>query len=424
MTRFQAPPGTLDWTFDRLDVRRAVEAAARTVFERASFREIVTPVFEDTGLFARTSGEGSEVVTKEMYSFVDRGDRPISLRPEFTAGVVRAYLEHGMGRLPQPVRLWSCGNAYRYNRMQRGRYREFVQFNAEAIGSHDPAVDAEIIALQVAWYRELGLEGLVIELNSIDEPASRRAYVERLREYLDRHAGELSEEIRRLRDVNPLRAFDTKDERSRAILADAPKITDHLSPEADEHFAQVRALLDARGIAYTLEPTLVRGLDYYTHTAWEVKWPPLGAQSTIGGGGRYDGFAVILGGQPTPGVGFAAGIDRLVLALEDQGRAEALVPDRRPDAFFQITAAEARPRLLAILDEARAGGVVAETDLAGRSAKGQWKHADRLGARLIVVCEHDDWAAGTVRVRDRERGGEESVAIETLAQLLTGRIER
>ena len=308
--------------------------------------------------------------------------------------------------------------------MQRGRYREFVQFNAEAIGSHDPAVAAELIALQVAWYRALGLEGLVIELNSIDEPASRRAYVERLRAFLDQHAGELSEEIRRLRDVNPLRAFDTKDERSRTILADAPKITDHLSPEAADHFAQVRALLDARGIAYTLEPTLVRGLDYYTHTAWEVKWPPLGAQSTIGGGGRYDGFAEILGGAPTPGVGFAAGVDRLVLALEDQGRAATLVPDRRPDVFLQVTAPAARPRLLAVLDDARAGGVTGETDLAGRSAKGQWKHADRLGARLIVVCDDDDWAAGTVRVRDRERGGDEAVAIDALAAYLMERIER
>ena len=419
---FQSPPGTQDWLPERMAIRRAVVARAEDIFGAAGYQEMAVPLIEDTALFVRTSGEGSDVVTKEMYSFVDRGDRDLSLRPELTAGLVRAYLQHGLATRPQPVRIYSCGNAYRYNRMQRGRLREFVQFDVEAIGSADPAVDAEIIALQMRWLTAIGMDGLELEINSIDTPAARRAYVAELQAFIDAHAADVSEDVRRLRDVNPLRAFDTKDERSRAVLADAPKITDRLSPEAAEHFAAVRAFLDARGVAYRVEPTLVRGLDYYTHTAWEIKWPPLGAQSTVSGGGRYDGFAEILGGAPTPGIGFAAGIDRIVLALQDQGRADALAAGREPDLFAQITADEARPRLHALLDELRVQGVRCEADLAGRSAKGQWKHAERVGARLIVQCGPEEWAAGTVQLRDRELRATDPVALEDLVRIVVERI--
>lgn len=419
---YQSPPGTQDWLPERMAIRRAVVARAEAIFTAAGYREIVVPLLEDTGLFVRTSGEGSDVVTKEMYSFVDRGERDLSLRPELTAGIVRAYLQHGLATRPQPVRVYSFGNAYRYNRMQRGRLREFVQFDVEAIGSDDPAVDAEIIALQMAWLTAVGMDGLELEINSIDTPAARRAYVAELQAYLDDHVAELSDDVRRLRDVNPLRAFDTKHEGSREVLAGAPKITDRLSPAAAEHFAAVRAFLDARGVAYRVEPTLVRGLDYYTHTAWEIKWPPLGAQSTVSGGGRYDGFAEILGGPPTPGIGFAAGIDRIVLALQDQGRAEALVGEDRPDLFLQITEPAARPALHALLDELRLAGVRCEADLAGRSDKGQWKHAERLGARLVGQCGSDEWSAGTVLLRDRARGGTETVPLAEFARVVMERI--
>lgn len=422
MTSRQSPPGTQDWLPDRMAIRRAVIERAEEIFAAAGYREMTVPLIEETGLFVRTSGESSDVVTKEMYSFTDRGDRAISLRPELTAGLVRAYLQHGMATLPQPVRIFSCGNAYRYNRMQRGRLREFVQFDVEAIGSADPAVDAEMIALEMRWLTAIGMDGLELEINSIDTPAARRVYVEELRAFIDAHAAELSADVLRLRDANPLRAFDTKDEGSRAVLRDAPKITDRLSPEAAAHFASVRAFLDARGVAYRVEPTLVRGLDYYTHTAWEIKWPPLGAQSTVSGGGRYDGFAEILGGPPTPGIGFAAGIDRIVLALEDQGRAAALVADSGAALFAQITADEARPRVHALLDELRLNGVRCEADLAGRSGKGQWKHAERLGARLVAQCGPEEWAAGTVLLRDRSRGGSESVALEDLVRIVIERI--
>ncbi len=418
----KGPPGTQDWLPERMAIRRAVVDRATAIFGAAGYAELAVPLFEETGLFERTSGESSEVVTKEMYSFRDRGDRAISLRPELTAGIVRAYLQHGLHKRPQPVRVFTCGTAYRYNRPQRGRLREFVQFDAEAIGSHDAAVDAELIALQMAWLEAIGMTGLELEVNSIDTPAARRLYVADLRDYLDRHAAELSDDVLRLRDTNPLRAFDTKHERSQAILADAPKITDRLSTEAAAHFAEVRAFLDARGVSFRVEPTLVRGLDYYTHTAWEIKWPALGAQSTVSGGGRYDGFAEVLGGPPTPGVGFAAGIDRIVLALEDQGIAGALVGPVAIDVFVQITEPAARPALHALLDRLRLAGVSAEADLAGRSDKGQWKHAERVGARIVVQCGPSDWAAATVTVRDRERGGSEAVALTRLVDDIVERI--
>jgi histidyl-tRNA synthetase len=420
---YQALPGIHDWPPERMALQRAVLETARHMFEAAGYEEIGVPVLEATELFVRTSGEGSEVVTKEMYSFTDRGDRAVSLRPEFTAGIVRSYLELGMSRRPQPVRVFTAGNAWRFNRPQRGRYREFVQFDVEAIGSSDPAVDAELIALQMGWLEAVGMDGLELELNSIDTFAGRAAYVEELRAFLDLHRDELSDDVRRLRDVNPLRAFDTKDERSQAVLEHAPKITDRLTPEADEHFAQVRAFLDARGVRYRIVKTLVRGLDYYTHTAWEIKWPALGAQSTVSGGGRYDGFAELLGGPPTPGIGFAAGIDRIVLALEDQDRAAALLDTRaRCDAFAVITAPAARPRLHALVDELRAAGLRAEADLAGRSAKGQAKQAERLDARIVIECGEAEWGRRVATVRDRELGGSEEVALDAVAGFVSRRI--
>jgi histidyl-tRNA synthetase len=422
MPRFQALPGTEDWLPERLALRRRVERAAAETFERAGYREVRVPTIEATELFVRTSGESSDVVTKEMYSFTDRGGRDVSLRPELTAGIVRAYIEHGMAMLPQPVRVYASGAAFRYNRAQRGRLREFVQFDVEAIGSADPAVDAELVALSLAWLQSLGIDGLVLELNSIDTPDARRAYVADLVDYMGRHAADLADDVLRLRDVNPLRAFDTKDARSREVLAGAPKITERLSPAAAEHFAAVRGFLDARGIAYEVVPTLVRGLDYYTHTAWEIRWPQLGAQDALLGGGRYDGFVEQLGGPPTPGIGFAAGIERIVLALADLGLAAGA--DAGVDAFVLITAPAARPRLHAALDAARALGVRCEADLGGRSAKGQFTQADRVGARLVASCGPEEWARGVVALRDRESGARDEVAIDDLPLTLARRAGR
>lgn len=413
---FQPPRGTLDWLPDRQAARRAMIERFRALCEGAGYREAATPVFEDKTLFSRTAGESSEVVGKEMYLFEDQGERTMALRPEFTASLMRLYLDSGLSREAQPVRLWCAGSCYRYAAVQRGRYREFTQVDAEAIGSEDPAVDAELIALQMRWYGALGLDGIELRINTIGDRGDREPYLALLRAYLDEHLGDVDAEVRRQRDLNPLRAFDTKDPASAAVMADAPKLSDHVSGAAREHFAAVRAFLDARGIAYVVDPTLVRGLDYYTRTTWEVAWPELGAQSGIGGGGRYDGLAESIGGPATPGVGFASGVERVLLALEDQGRLPA--PERGVDAFFAVFCDAARPALHALLDEARDAGVVCEADLAGRAAKGQLKQADRIGAARTVVCGDDEWARRVCLVRDMASGEQTEVALDALVALL------
>ena len=414
---FQAPRGTLDWYGARAALRRAVLDIAREVFESAGYGQVVTPTFEDTGVFARTSGEGSDVVRKEMYSFTDRSGRPLTLRPEGTAGVMRAYLEH-MTRLPQPVKVWYEVPMFRYNAVQKGRYREHYQFGVEAIGSDDPAVDAEQIGLQRRWYERVGVQGLQLFVNSIGDGNCRPAYLELLVDFLDEHAAELCDECRERRDVNPLRTFDCKEKGCRAVMASAPKITDHLCDECAAHFADVRAHLDARGVAYTVDPGLVRGLDYYTRTAWEWVWPELGAQSTLSGGGRYDGLAEQLGGRPAPGVGFGAGVERLVLTLEETGRGPAVA--RPLDALFAVLAEEARPRVHALMDDVRAAGVTCDAAYGGRRLKRALELADRRGVPAVVIVGEDEWAAGEATVRDMTTGEQRRVALDRLAEELRG----
>ena len=412
---FQAPRGTLDWYGARAALRRAVLDAARDVFEAAGYGQVVTPTFEDTGVFARTSGEGSDVVRKEMYSFTDRSGRPLTLRPEGTAGVMRAYLEH-MTRLPQPVKLWYEVPMFRYAAVQKGRYREHYQFGAEAIGSDDPAVDAELIGLQRRWYEGVGVTGLRLLVNSIGDGKCRPAYLELLVRFLDAHADELCDECRERRDVNPLRTFDCKEKGCRAIMASAPKITDHLCDECAAHFADVRAHLDARDVSYAVDPGLVRGLDYYTRTAWEWQWPELGAQSTLSGGGRYDGLAEQLGGRPTPGVGFGAGVERLVLTLEETGAGPAL--GRSLDALFAVLADAARPRIHAAMDDVRAAGIRCDAAYGGRRLKRALELADRRGIPTVVIVGDDEWAAGEATVRDMTTGDQRRVALDRLAEEL------
>jgi histidyl-tRNA synthetase len=392
------PRGTLDWLPPRVALRQHVIEVATETFEKAGFRQIVTPVFEDTALFARTAGETSDVVTKEMYSFADRSDRPLTLRPEGTAPVVRAYLQHGLAREPQPVRLWYVAPMYRYAAVQAGRYREHYQFGVEAIGSADAAVDAEVIALQAAWFRGLGLSDLELHLNSIGDAACRPAYREALVAYFTPVRDELSDESKERLERNPMRILDSKDERDRRFVPDAPKISQYLCDDCRAHLETVQAHLTARGVPYVLDDGLVRGLDYYTRTAWE--WIPLEdgrAQATISGGGRYDGLAEQLGAKPTPGVGFGCGIERVVLALE---AAEQVPVERGCDWFCAVDVEAARPRVGALLDLARADGLSAEMDLAGRSMKGQLRHAGRLGARVVSVIGADEWKRGVARIRE------------------------
>jgi histidyl-tRNA synthetase len=412
---FQAPRGTLDWYGARAALRRSVLDAAREVFEAAGYGQVVTPTFEDTGVFARTSGEGSDVVRKEMYSFTDRSGRPLTLRPEGTAGVMRAYLEH-MTRLPQPVKLWYEVPMFRYAAVQKGRYREHYQFGVEVIGSDDPAVDAELIGLQRRWYEGVGVKGLRLLVNSIGDGKCRPAYLELLVAFLDDHADELCDECRERRDVNPLRTFDCKEKGCRAVMASAPKITDHLCDECAAHFADVRAHLDARGVDYAVDPGLVRGLDYYTRTAWEWQWPELGAADALSGGGRYDGLAEQLGGRPTPGVGFGAGVERLVLTLEETGAGPPA--GRSLDALFAVLADDARPRVHAVMDDVRAVGVRCDAAYGGRRLKRALELADRRGIPTVVIVGEDEWAAGEATVRDMTTGEQRRVALDRLAEEL------
>jgi histidyl-tRNA synthetase len=346
------------------------------------YRKIVTPGFEDTDLFVRTSGEGSDVVQKEMYTFQDRGGRSLTLRPEATAPICRAYLQHGMHREPQPVKLYTVGPMWRYDRPQKGRYREHRQLSVEAIGSDDPAVDGELIQFYDELLRRLGVSDYVLELNSIGDANCRPAYLERLEAWLDEHDAELDDEARGKRQTTPLRVFDVKSERVQEVLRDAPKIGEALCDACRGHFEQVRGFLDALGVRYQLRPTLVRGLDYYTRTTFEFKDEAIGAQDSICGGGRYDGLIEAIGGPPTPAIGFGAGIERLLVSIGD-----AQLEPPAIDVFFVAGEGADRKAIAAALAELRRRGLSADMDYAGRSVKGQWTQAGRLGARRVEVVE-------------------------------------
>lgn len=389
MPSFEAPRGTHDILPSEQPAWQFVKREFEALCELYGYRRIDTPVFEDTDLFARTSGEGSDVVTKEMYTFEDRGGRSLTLRPEPTAGIVRAYLEHGLHREPQPQKLFTIASQYRYGRPQKGRYREFWQLDVEAIGSDDAATDAEVIQLYGALLGRLGITEYQLELNSIGDPDCRPAYLEeRLKPWLAEHATSLDEATREQASRNPLRALDNlaaKPPAVRDVLRQAPAIGDSLCEPCRAHFAEVRRYLDAFGVRYELVPTLVRGLDYYTRTTWEFVGPEGGSQSVLSGGGRYDGLAEELGGPPTPGVGFGAGIERLLIALDQAGTTAPA--DEGIDIFFVCGEGADRAAVLAKLMELRAAGVRADADFAGRSVKGQHTQAGRLGAKKVVLVD-------------------------------------
>ena len=380
MTRFEAPRGTHDILPSEWPAWSRVLDTAESLCERYGYRRIQTPAFEDTELFARTSGSGSDVVQREMYTFTDRADRSLTLRPEGTAPICRAYLEHGVHKEAQPQKLYTVATMYRYSAPQRGRYREHWQLSVEAIGSDDPALDAELIQLYDELLRQLGVTGYQLRLNSIGDRACRPAYVERLEAWLDEHADALDDEARQKRATSPLRVFDVKNERVLAALEEAPKIGDALCEPCREHFAAVRRYLDTLGVRYELVPTLVRGLDYYTRTAFEFVDEAIGAKSAIVGGGRYDYLVEELGGPPTPGIGFGAGIERLLLSLGDDVSAEQPAID-----VFLAVEDLPRERVLTLLLELRRRGLSADTDYAGRSLKGQLTHARRLNARATAI---------------------------------------
>jgi histidyl-tRNA synthetase len=397
-TKFEAPRGTHDILPSEQPLWQRVTGEIERLCALYGYRRIQTPVFEDTELFARTSGAGSDVVQKEMYTFTDRAGRSLTLRPEATAPIVRAYLEHGFHREPQPQKLFTIATMYRYATPQKGRYREHWQASIEAIGSNDPAVDAEVIQLYDELLRRLTVTNYHLELNSIGDRNCRPAYVERLNEWLDEHEDVLDEEARQKRATTPLRVFDVKSERVRAALANAPKIGESLCDPCREHFDAVQRYLDACAVEYELVPTLVRGLDYYTRTTWEFVGPEHGAQSSISAGGRYDYLAEDIGGPPTPGVGFGAGIERLLIALEDAGMEPPA--DEPVDVFFATEEAAPRDLVVPLMAKLRREGRVCETDYAGRSLRGQLTQASRLGSRVTVIV-------GPQRATIRRSGSED-----------------
>jgi histidyl-tRNA synthetase len=405
VTRFEAPRGTHDILPSEQPLWQWVTGQMQEVCALYGYRRIDTPGFEDTDLVIRTSGGGSDVVQKETYTFSDRGGRSLTLRPEATAPICRAYIQHGLHREPQPQKLYTIGPMWRYDRPQKGRYREHWQLSVEAIGTDDPAVDAEVIQLYTELLRRLGVTRFTLEINSIGDATCRPAYVEQLSRWLDDHDAELDEEARAKRATSPLRVFDVKSERVQAVLAAAPKIGDALCDECREHFARVRAFLDAYGVAYELVPTLVRGLDYYTRTTFEFKSEDLGAKDTICGGGRYDGLIQEIGGDPTPGIGFGAGVERLLLSVPSTREEQPV------DVYFVATESADRACILPLLAELRRRGLRADMDYAGRSQKGQLGQASRQHAGWTVIVDggqatvrepgRDDWTAQLDELVDR-----------------------
>lgn len=410
-SKYQAPRGTFDVLPEQARARARIGHAAAAIFSRAGYEPIATPAFEDTELFERGVGRSTDIVRKEMFTFEDKGGRSLTLRPEGTAPICRAYVEHGMQALAQPVKLFYVGPFFRHERPQAGRYRQFHQLGAEAIGSDSPLADAEVIGLLAELLAELGVPGVELRLGSLGSLDTRQAFLEELKAHLRAHEGELSKEVRERIEANPLRAFDSDDEGTRAVMAAAPKLVERLEGADAEHFAEVRALLDAAGVDYVIDPTLVRGLDYYTRTIFSFVCDRLGAQSEIGGGGRYDGLVEQLGGKPTPAVGWAAGIERIMLALDEEAPAESR------EVF--IAAGEGggseRSRAMVLAGELRRAGISAEVDLGGRGLKGQLKHADRIGARRVVILEE-----GGAQLRDMASGEQRPVDPGNLVAEIAG----
>jgi histidyl-tRNA synthetase len=402
-----APKGTYDILPADQPLRRWVIGRAEDVFRRYGYRRIDTPMFEETKLFSRGVGESTDIVRKEMYTFEDLGGRSMTLRPEGTAPVARAYVEHGMHTLPLPVKLYYHSPMFRYESPQSGRFRQHYQLGVEAFGSDAPEVDAEVIGVLAALYGELGLQGLVLRLNSMGCKECRPGYSSALRDYLTVHAGQFCRECLERSRINPMRTFDCKAASCRAALGEAPRLADHLCPACAEHHQRVQEYLGVQGITYVSDHTLVRGMDYYTRTTFEFQSPVLGAQSGVGGGGRYDDLVESIGGPPTPGVGFGTGIERIILALSRSGVESH--SHESPAVYLVALTPEARQEVFGLAHEMRVQGAAVELDYMGRSAKGQMKQAGRSGARYAFIIGEQELADRVVTVRDLQSGEEASL---------------
>jgi len=411
-----APRGTKDILPDTVGDWLYVEDNIRSLCRRFGYQEIRTPMFEHTELFQRGIGEGTDVVDKEMYTFTDRGDRSITLRPENTASAVRAYLQNKLYAENALTKLFYIGSMFRYDRPQAGRMREFHQFGVEAIGESNPAVDAEIILLAMKLLQGLGLNDLELYINSVGCPTCRAKYRTMLQDFFRDKLDDLCEDCRSRFDRAPMRILDCKKDAEKPYMKDAPKITDCLCDECSDHFQKLQKHLTKAGVKFELDPRLVRGLDYYTKTAFEVKYPPLGAQSAVAGGGRYDGLIEEMGGNPTPAVGFATGLERVLLALEKQG----LLPDknRSVDVYVVALGEAAQEEAFKLVMDLRDAGFSAAVDYAGRSMKAQMKQANKLGAKFAAIMGDDELSEGVVMLRDMAGSEQEKVPVNELISKL------
>ncbi|OWY69089.1 histidine--tRNA ligase [cyanobacterium TDX16] len=395
MGEIQALRGTRDILPDEVVFWQRVEATARHILSKAAYREIRTPIFEQTTLFERGIGEATDVVGKEMYTFIDRGDRSITLRPEGTAGVVRALIEHGLYTQGGVQRLWYTGPMFRYERPQAGRQRQFHQLGVEVIGSADPRADAEVIAIATEILQNLGLKNLHLDLNSVGNKADRQNYRQALVDYFTPYKGELDPDSQDRLTRNPLRILDSKDERTKEIAQNAPSILDYLSSESQQHFERVQQLLSDLSIKYQLNPRLVRGLDYYTHTAFEVISDDLGAQATVCGGGRYDGLVAELGGPDTPAVGWAIGLERLIILLQ-----QLQTPPVSELDFYVVSRGDrAEAQALILAQKLRQAGFSVELDLSGSAFKKQFARADKSGTVACLILGDEEAANQTVKLK-------------------------
>jgi histidyl-tRNA synthetase len=402
---FQAPRGTQDILPEDAPYWALVEAEMHRQARLANYGEIRTPTFEDTSIFQRGVGAATDIVEKEMYTFLDKGGDSMTLRPEATAGIMRAYLQRGLASRPQPVKLYTLLSTFRYDKPQKGRFREFHQIDFEAIGESDPLIDAELVNLQWRLYAELGLGNLSLQVNSIGDQTCRPAYLASLTEYFRQHLDGLCDECRRRLETNPLRLLDEKNPACQAVLEGAPRSSDHLCADCRAHFEGWLGYVEEAGIPFTINSRLVRGLDYYTRSVWEV-WPAVvGAQSTIGGGGRYDGLAEQLGGRPTPGVGFATGVERMILELK--GQHTRLPPVHRPRAYLVFQNDGGKHAAFRVVESLRASGISADMAFGDRKLGKQLSAADRAGAEYAVILGEDELASGTATLKSLKDGGDQ-----------------
>jgi len=413
----KAPKGTRDILPTEVHKWQYVEKLIAEVCRSYGYSEIRLPVFEHTELFQRGVGDTTDIVQKEMYTFLDKAGRSITLRPEGTAGVVRSYIEHGMASLPQPVKLYYNITAYRYENVQKGRYREFHQFGVEAFGSSGPSIDVEVISILNTFFNKIGLKEIQLNINSIGCPECRERYNEKLKKYLKPLLGNLCENCKLRYDRNPLRIIDCKEERCKKNTAAAPALIDNLCRDCNEHFKGLKGGLDNLGINYTVDKNIVRGLDYYTKTVFEFVSNNVGTQGTICGGGRYDGLVEACGGTSTPGIGFAMGIERLLLEMDSQG---IIVPENKGMDIFIATIGENADKYAErLVYQLRYHGISAEKDLMGRSLKAQMKYADKIGAKYTVVLGDDEVESNKAVLKNMKTGEQKDVSLDSILDRLS-----